>query len=93
MRKFLIVAAATVAISGAGLNGAVYAQSGSDAGNNAVGQPGSYDYSADYINASRLRARPPGSASISESRSYGRAGMNGAYVRSGAVGRTSASGY
>ena len=93
MRKLLIVAAATAAFCGAGFNGSALAQSGSEAGNNAIGQPGSYDYRAE-VNGSRLRAqRPPGSASISESRSYARSRVNGAYARSGAMNRTSAAGY
>ena len=77
-----------------GSSGVAFAQAGSDAGNNAIGQPGDYGASAAEVNASRLRMQhPPGSASVSESRSYVRAGYNTTSVRSGATRRVNAVGY
>lgn len=93
MRNYLTIAAMVVTLGSS--SGIALAQSGSEAGNNAVGQPGSNEYySASDVNASRLRMQhPPGSSTISESRSYSRTGMNSAYVRSGAVSRASGVGY
>src|SRR5689334_15825579 len=78
MQKHFIIPAAILLMStGLAMNSnSALAQSGGDAGNNAVGQPGSYDYSPAYIDNTRLRAEhPPGSMNATRA--------NGLYISSG----------